>query len=31
MKMVQKVSSVSTDPIAEDLFAIPQGYTVEKK
>jgi hypothetical protein len=30
-KMIQKVASVSTEPIAEDTFKIPEGYTVEKK
>ncbi|HJR59187.1 MAG TPA: hypothetical protein VJ813_07315 [Vicinamibacterales bacterium] len=31
MKMIQTLASVSTDPIADDLFTIPAGYTVEKK
>lgn len=31
MKMIQKMSSVSTDPISDDLFKIPEGYTIEKK
>ncbi|HJR59186.1 MAG TPA: hypothetical protein VJ813_07310 [Vicinamibacterales bacterium] len=31
MKMVQKVASVATDPVADDLFTIPAGYTVEKE
>jgi hypothetical protein len=31
MKMTQKISAVSTDPIADDLFKLPAGYTVEKK
>jgi hypothetical protein len=31
MKMVQKISSVSTAPVAEDIFTIPADYTVEKK
>jgi len=31
MKMVQKVSSVTTDTLAEDLFKMPEGYTVQKK
>lgn len=31
MKMVQKISSVSLDPISDDLFKVPEGYTVEKK
>lgn len=31
MKMTQKISSVSTDPISDDLFKVPEGYTIEKK
>jgi hypothetical protein len=31
MKMVQKVTSVSTDTLSDDLFKVPDGYTVEKK
>lgn len=31
MKMIQKVSSVSTAAIADDLFRVPEGYTIEKK
>ncbi len=31
MKMIQKMSSVSTEPISDDLFTIPEGYTIEKK
>lgn len=31
MKMIQKVTSVSTDPISDDLFKVPEGYTIEKK
>ena len=31
MKIIQKVSSVSTDPIADDMFQVPEGYTLEKK
>src|SRR5688500_7837062 len=31
MKMIQKVSSVSTDAVADDLFKLPAGYTIEKK
>jgi hypothetical protein len=31
MKMVQKVTSVSTDTLSDDLFKVPEGYTVEKK
>ena len=31
MKMVQKISSVSLEPISDDLFVMPEGYTIEKK
>ena len=31
MKMVQRIDSVSTAPLADDLFRIPEGYTIEKK
>ena len=31
MKMIQKVSAVSTDTISEDLFKVPEGYTIDKK
>jgi hypothetical protein len=31
MKIVQKISSVSTDLLGDELFLIPEGYTVEKK
>ena len=31
MKVIQKVSSVSTDTLSDDLFKLPEGYTVEKK
>lgn len=31
MKMVQKTSSVSTESIPDDLFKVPEGYTLEKK
>lgn len=31
MKMVQKLTSISADPIADDLFKVPEGYTIEKK
>lgn len=31
MKMIQKVSSVSIEPISDDLFKLPEGYTIEKK
>jgi hypothetical protein len=27
----QRVQSVSTDPLPDDLFRIPEGYTIEKK
>ena len=31
MKIVQKIASVSTESLSDDLFKIPEGYTVEKK
>lgn len=31
MKMMQKVTSVSTEAIPETMFQVPQGYTIEKK
>ena len=31
MKMIQKASSVSTEAIADDMFRLPEGYTIEKK
>jgi hypothetical protein len=31
MKMIQKASSVSTTAIAEDMFSVPEGYTIDKK
>ena len=31
MKMIQKLSSVSMDAISDDLFKVPEGYTIEKK
>jgi hypothetical protein len=31
VRLIQKVESVSTTAIADDIFNIPQGYTVEKK
>lgn len=31
MKMVQKLTSISTDTVSDDLFKVPEGYTVEKK
>jgi hypothetical protein len=30
MKMIQKLSSVSTDSIADDMFKVPEGYTIAK-
>lgn len=31
MKMTQKVTSVSTDALADDLFTVPADYKIEKK
>jgi hypothetical protein len=31
MKITQKVTSVSTDAITDDMFTVPPGYQVEKK
>lgn len=31
MKIITKVNSVSVDPISDDLFKIPEGYTVVKQ
>lgn len=31
MKMIQRVSSVSTEPITDDNFKLPEGYTIEKQ
>lgn len=31
MKIITKVSSVSADPISDDLFKVPEGYTVVKQ
>ena len=31
MKITQKVTSVSTDAIPDDMFTVPEGYQVEKK
>lgn len=31
MKMIQKTSSVSTDAIPDSMFALPDGYTMDKK
>jgi hypothetical protein len=30
MKITTKVSSITTDPVSDDLFKIPEGYTVIK-
>lgn len=30
MKMTQKTTAVSTDPLADDLFTVPAGYTIKK-
>lgn len=31
MKMIQKITSVSTAAISDDIFKVPEGYTIEKK
>jgi hypothetical protein len=31
MKIIQKLESITTDPLADDLFKVPEGYTIEKK
>ena len=31
MKIITKTSSVSADPISDDLFKVPEGYTVVKQ
>lgn len=31
VKMIQKMSNVSTDAIPDEMFRVPEGYTVEKK
>ena len=31
MKIVSKVTGVSTEPIAPDTFTLPEGYTVAKQ
>jgi len=31
MKMTQKITSVTTGPISDDIFKVPEGYTIEKK
>ena len=31
MKMIQKLERISTEPIADDLFKVPEGYKIEKK
>jgi hypothetical protein len=30
MKITQKVSSITTDAIADDMFKVPAGYTIVK-
>jgi hypothetical protein len=29
-KMIQKISSISTDALADDQFSVPEGYTIKK-
>ena len=31
MKMTQKITSITHDPISDDMFKVPDGYTIEKK
>ena len=31
MKMTQRVVSVSTDPVADDMFVVPEGYQIVKQ
>ena len=31
MKVVSKVTSVSADPLSDDLFKVPEGYTITKR
>jgi len=31
MKITQRVTAVSTDPLPDDLFAVPAGYEVVKQ
>jgi hypothetical protein len=31
MKMVQRTTSVSTSAVSDDMFKVPDGYTIEKK
>jgi hypothetical protein len=31
MKMIQKVVSLSTDAVSDDLFKVPEGYTISNK
>jgi hypothetical protein len=31
MKITTKVTSITTDPIADDVFRIPEGYSVIKQ
>jgi hypothetical protein len=30
MKITTKVTSISTDPVADDLFKVPEGYAISK-
>jgi hypothetical protein len=30
MKLIQKIASISTDALADDLFTVPAGYTIKK-
>jgi hypothetical protein len=29
--MIQKLVSLSTDAVSDDLFKVPDGYTIRKK
>ena len=31
MKVTSKVSSINTDPLSDDLFKVPEGYTIVKQ
>ena len=31
MKMVQKTTTISVDPVPESVFVVPEDYKVEKK
>jgi hypothetical protein len=31
MKITTKVTSITTDPISDDLFKVPEGYSVIKQ